>query len=49
MGLDAHIGFHEPLDLSTGEYAAIASYIRQLGLPYAALSLLGMPENPLRG
>jgi len=45
MGQHAHIGFHEPLDPSTGESsltgdATIANYIRQLGLPYAALSLI---------
>jgi hypothetical protein len=45
MGQNAHIGFHEPWDPGTRESslrgdAAIANYIRQLGLPYAALSLL---------
>jgi hypothetical protein len=45
MGRHAHIGFHEPWDPSNRESslkgdAAIANYIRQLGLPYAALSLL---------
>ena len=45
MGQNAHIGFHEPWDPSNRESslkgdAAIANYIRQLGLPYAALSLL---------
>ena len=46
MGQDAHIDFYEPWDPSTRESsslkgeAAIANYIRQLGLPYAALLLL---------
>jgi hypothetical protein len=45
IGQHAHIGFHEPWDPSTRESslkgdAAIANYIRQLGLPYAALLLL---------
>ena len=45
MGQDARIGFHEPRDPSSGESslkgeANIANYIRQLGLPYAALSLI---------
>ena len=45
MGQDARIGFHEPRDPSSGESslkgeANIANYIRQLGLPYAALSFI---------
>jgi hypothetical protein len=45
MAQDARIGFHEPLDPSTGVSslkgdAAIGNFIRQLGLPFAALSFL---------